>query len=116
MKARIYHNPRCAKSRATKALLEARGIELEVIEYLRTPLTQQALGALLGKLGMNARDLLRTGEAEFKASGIQAQTATDAELIELMASQPKLIQRPIVEVGASARVGRPPENVLGLFE
>jgi arsenate reductase len=114
MKARIYHNPRCSKSRATLALLEARGIDVDVVEYLREPPTFAELRELLGKLGLPAREILRAGEAEFKTSGL-ALDAGDEALLELIAAQPKLLQRPIVVVGDSARIGRPPENVLALL-
>ncbi|HEX7080115.1 MAG TPA: arsenate reductase (glutaredoxin) [Gammaproteobacteria bacterium] len=115
MKARIYHNPRCSKSRATLALLEERGVDTEVIEYLKTPPTRKELEKLLKKLGMRASELIRKGEKEWKDSGKDA-SASEAELIDLMLSHPILIERPIVEVGERARVGRPPERVLELFE
>lgn len=115
MKPRIYHNPRCSKSRATKALLESRNIELEVIEYLQTPPDAEALGRLLGKLDMPARDLVRKGEKLFKSANVDLATATESSLVEMMARHPLLIERPIVETDEAARVGRPPEQVLELF-
>ena len=115
MKPRIYHNPRCSKSRATMALLESRGIDMDVIEYLKTPPDAAALAGLLEKLGMPARDLVRKGERAIKSSGVDLETAGEASLIELMAAQPVLIQRPIVETAEAARIGRPPEQVLELF-
>ena len=115
MKPRIYHNPRCSKSRATMALLESRGIDMDVIEYLKTPPDAAALAGLLVKLGMPARDLVRKGERSFKSSGVDLETAGEATLIELMTAHPVLIQRPIVETDESARIGRPPEQVLELF-
>lgn len=115
MKARIYHNPRCSKSRATLALLEERGVDFEIVEYLKTPPTTSELEALLTKLGLRARDIVRANEPEFKASGLSLD-APDAELLALVAEHPKLLQRPIVEVGPSARIGRPPEHVLELLE
>ena len=116
MKPRIYHNPRCSKSRATKALLEAENVDLDVVEYLDTPPDAKTLTALLAKLGLPARDLIRTGEEEFKTTGIDLEAATEADLVELMVNQPKLIERPIVEVDDAARIGRPPEQVLELFK
>ena len=115
MKARIYHNPRCSKSRATKALLESKGIDFEVVEYLKTPPDAETLARLLAKLDLSAADLLRKGEAEFKETGIDAATASEDTLIDLMTRVPKLIERPIVEVDDEARIGRPPERVLELF-
>jgi len=115
MTTRIYHNPRCSKSRATLALLEERGIRPEVVEYLKTPPDEKRLRTLLKKLGLRPIDLIRKGEAEWKESGLDA-SATDDELIALMARHPILIERPIVEVGQRARIGRPPEQVLELLE
>lgn len=116
MKPRIYHNPRCSKSRATLALLKARGIEPEVIEYLRDPLDATALRALAAKLALAPRSLVRTGEDEFKAAGVDLASASDEQVITLLAEHPKLLQRPIVETDTAARIGRPPEQVLDLFE
>ena len=116
MKPRIYHNPRCSKSRAAKALLESRGIHPEVVEYLRTPPDASALGSLLAKLDMPARDLIRKGEKLFRSANVDLATASEASLVELMAEHPRLIERPIVETADAARVGRPPERVLELFE
>ena len=116
MKARMYHNPRCSKSRATKALLESEGVDFEVVEYLQTPPDSEDLARLLTKLDLPAADLVRKGETEFKEARIDPTTASDATLIELMAREPKLIERPIVEVDDAARIGRPPERVLELFK
>lgn len=74
MKPRIYHNPRCSKSRATLALLESRGVDLDVIEYLKTPPDAVALAGLLEKLEIPARDLVRKGERAFKSSGVDIST------------------------------------------
>jgi arsenate reductase (glutaredoxin) len=115
MKARIYHNPRCSKSRQTLDLLRERGIEPEIVEYLKTPPSKETLRALLGKLHIRAAQLIRSNEPEFKASGLSLDADDDA-LIDLMIEHPKLIERPIVEHGRRARLGRPPEQVLELFE
>lgn len=115
MKPRIYHNPRCSKSRATKALLESKGIEVEVIQYLKAPLNSDSLMQILEKLNLTAAGLIRTGESAFKKSGIDLTIASEASLIELMVKDPILIERPIVETDQSARIGRPPEKVLELF-
>lgn len=116
MKPRIYHNPRCSKSRATLELLHARGIEPEIIEYLKTPPAAEALGELLEKLELEPKDIVRTGETAFKESGIDLETADRATVIELLTDHPKVLQRPIVETETDARIGRPPEQVLELFE
>ena len=115
MTTRIYHNPRCSKSRATLALLEERGVEPEVVEYLKTPPDAKRLKALLGRLGISAADLIRKNEKEWKDSGLDS-SASEDDLIALMVRHPILIERPIVEVGDRARIGRPPESVLELFE
>jgi arsenate reductase (glutaredoxin) len=112
---RIYHNPRCSKSRATLALLEARDIEPEIIEYLENPPSRAELASLIEKLGCAVRDIVRSNEPEFKASGL-SMDASDRDLMDLLLKHPKLLQRPIVEHADQARIGRPPERVLELFE
>ncbi|NIW24333.1 MAG: arsenate reductase (glutaredoxin), partial [Gammaproteobacteria bacterium] len=97
MKPRIYHNPRCSKSRATLELLRTHGIEPEIIEYLKTPPTAAALKELLGKLGLEPRDIVRTGEAQFKEAGIDLSSAQDDTVLGLIVDHPKVLQRPIVE-------------------
>jgi arsenate reductase len=115
MKAKIYHNPRCSKSRATLALLEERGVDLDIVQYLEAPPTRRTLETLLKKLALKPRDLIRSVEPEFRASGLTLD-ASDDELLDLMVAIPKLIERPIVEIGNRARIGRPPERVLEILE
>ena len=112
---RIYHNPRCSKSRATLELLEARRIEPEIVEYLKTPPSRAELESLLAKLGCSVRDIVRFDEPELKQSGL-GRDASEAALMNLLLEHPKLLQRPIVEHRGRARIGRPPERVLELFE
>lgn len=114
MKARIYHNPRCSKSRATLALLEQRGIDLEIVDYLASPPSKATLRALMRKLDGPALAMVRTGEPEFKP--YLGRELGDNDVVDLLAEVPRLLQRPIVELGDKARVGRPPEHVLELFE
>jgi arsenate reductase len=116
MKARIYHNPRCSKSRATLELLEARGIEPEIVEYLKTPPDRATLEALVRKLGESASALVRTGEPEFRERHPSGSPLSDDEALALLAAEPRLLQRPIVETARAARIGRPPERVLELFK
>ena len=111
----LYHNPRCSKSRQTLALLEERGIEPEIIEYLKTPPDAATITGLLGKLGIPAIELIRRGEAPFAELGLAGKEGDDAALIEAMVSHPVLIQRPIVVSGEQARIGRPPENALDIL-
>ena len=110
----IYHNPRCSKSRATLALLEEHGVSPAVILYLETGPDAAELRGLLAKLGLRASQLVRRGEEAYKASGLSGESS-DEDVLEAMASQPKLIERPIVVRGERAVLGRPPENVLELI-
>lgn len=111
----IYHNPRCSKSRTTLALLQERGLDPEVVLYLETRPSAAEIRQLLQKLGMGAAQLVRRGEEEFRASGLDA-SASEDELVAAMASHPRLIERPIVVRGDRAVLGRPPENVLELID
>lgn len=115
MKVTIYHNPRCSKSRQTLDLLRSNGIEPEIIEYLTDPPTAGDLRRLLKLLGMDAADLLRKGEAEYRELGLGADGVTGQECIQAMARHPRLIERPIVVCGDAARIGRPPEAVLEIL-
>lgn len=114
--ARIYHNPRCSKSRATLALLEQHGIQPVVVNYLETPPSAAELADLLHRLGLGARQLLRTGEAEYGELGLDRGEWTDAQLIAAMVAHPRLIERPIVVLNGKAALGRPPEAVLALLD
>lgn len=111
----LFHNPRCSKSRGALELLEERGIQAEIIRYLETPPSAAELKALLGKLGIGARQLLRTGEDEYKTLDLANPALSDEQLIEAMASHPKLIERPILIVGDKAVISRPPEKVLEIL-
>ena len=115
MNVTIWHNPRCSKSRQTLALLRDRGIEPEIVEYLKTPPDAAALKAVLKKLGIGPRDLLRKGEAAYKARGLSDTTLSDEALIEAMVEDPVLIEQPVVIVGKKAALGRPPEAVLDIL-
>lgn len=111
----IYHNPRCSKSRQTLALLEENGIEPAVVLYLNEPPSATELKAIIKKLGIAARDLLRNKEADYKALNLSNADLDDSALIAAMVKHPKLIERPIVIKGNNAVLGRPPENVLTLL-
>ncbi|MFT5126746.1 MAG: arsenate reductase [Rhodothermales bacterium] len=108
---RIYHNPRCSKSRETVALLREQGIEPEIIEYLRTPQTVAELSALLEIPGIEAQQLLRVKDAAWRELQLELAALTDAEIVAILAAQPALIERPIVIHNGRACLGRPPENV-----
>ncbi|MCW8806665.1 MAG: arsenate reductase (glutaredoxin) [Rhodanobacter sp.] len=112
---RIYHNSRCSKSRAVLAMLEARGGEVEVINYLATPPSEIELAVLLKQLGINARQLMRIGEAEYLSLGLDNLMLDEAALIATMVAHPKLIERPIVVANGKAAIGRPAEAVLAIL-
>ena len=111
----LYHNPRCSKSRGALELLEARGLTPTVVRYLETPLNAAQLKALLAKLGLSARQLLRTGEDEYKSLNLADASLSEAQLIAAIAAHPKLMERPILETADKAIIGRPPENVLEIL-
>jgi arsenate reductase (glutaredoxin) len=115
MKARIYHNPKCSKSRGALALLSERGADLEVIEYLDTPPSREVLERLIRTLGVPALAIVRTREPEFKAAAAAGCGTSDDELLDLLVAHPRLLERPIVEIGGRAVIGRPPERVLDLL-
>ena len=115
MSVKIYHNPRCSKSRETLQLLKDRGIEPEIIEYLKTPPSTEELGDILNKLDMQPRDLMRKKEKEYKDTGMDNANLTRDQLIDGMVKTPKLIERPIVLANDKAALGRPPENVLAIL-
>jgi arsenate reductase (glutaredoxin) len=110
----IYHNPRCSKSREALALLQQRGIEPTIIEYLQTPPTEIQLREVIKKLGIQPDALLRKGEDVFKEK-FAGRELSDEEWITAMAENPVLIERPIVIRGGRAMIGRPPERVVELL-
>ena len=110
-KLTVYQKPTCTKCRTTLRLLNERGAAFEAINYFETPLTEADLRALLKKLGLSAREILRKDEPVAKELGINKMKFSDKELIAFMAKHPDLIQRPIVVRGSQAVLGRPPENV-----
>lgn len=115
MKVTIYHNPRCGKSRDTLKLLKEKGIEPEIIEYLKTPPAAAELDAILTMLAMAPRDLMRKKEPPYKANGLDDESLDRQALINAMVNDPILIERPIVVANGKAAVGRPPEAVLAIL-
>nr|VFK22204.1 MAG: arsenate reductase [Candidatus Kentron sp. LFY] len=111
MKATIYHNPRCSKSRDALQMLKDRHIEVEIIQYLKHPPSEQELGELLVGLGMEPRELMRRKEKPYKAKGLDNQDLDRASLIRAMVEDPILIERPIVLIGDKAVLGRPLDKV-----
>ncbi|KML68596.1 arsenate reductase (glutaredoxin) [Pectobacterium peruviense] len=112
----IYHNPRCSKSRETLALLQEHNIAPDVVLYLDTPPNAATLAQLIQQLGFSsARELMRTKEEIYQQLGLSDAALTEAQLIQAMVDNPKLIERPIVVAQGQARIGRPPEQVLEIL-
>jgi len=114
--ATIYHNPRCSKSRKTLNILLDNNINVEEIRYLEQPPSKQKLTELCQLMSIKPLQIIRTGESLFKELGLtKADERTDDEWLEIMVNNPKLIERPIVQINDKAVIGRPPENVLEIL-
>ena len=113
-KMKIYHNPRCSKSRETLQLIKDAGVEVEIVDYLKKIPTAEDLTTILMKLNLKPTDILRKGEAVYKEK-FKNSNFNDDEWIKVMIEYPKLIERPIVIKGNKAILGRPPQNVLELL-
>ncbi|MFT4680940.1 MAG: arsenate reductase [Granulosicoccus sp.] len=111
---KIYHNPRCSKSRQTLQIITDAGIEPEIIEYLNDIPSREELKSVIDLLGIKPYELLRRGEADFKEN-YKGKDLSDNQWIDAMIKYPKLIERPIVIKGKKAVLGRPPENVKDLL-
>jgi len=114
-KTTLFHNPRCSKSRQTLELLQSRGVEPTIIEYLKTPPTEEELDKVLNMLGLEPRQLMRTKEAEYAENNLDDESLTRQQLIQTMVKYPKLIERPILINNNKAALGRPPEDVLEIL-
>lgn len=112
---RIWHNPRCSKSRATLALLEERGVQPHVIDYQQDPPSAAELEGVLRLLDMQPRELMRRDEPEYAALDLDNEQLDRAQLIAAMIAHPRLIQRPVVLANGKASLGRPPEAVLDIL-
>lgn len=115
MSVTIYHNPNCGTSRNVLALLRDKGIEPEVVEYLKTPLDKVALRALLKKMNASARDLLRQKGTPYDELGLGDAKWSEDELIGFMVQHPILMNRPVVVMDKVAKLCRPSETVLELL-
>ena len=115
MKVKIYHNPRCSKSRQTLEILNRKNLDIDIVEYLKSPLDINEISNLLKKLGYTARDLLRKGEDVYKNENLSDKSLTEDFLIDMMSKNPILIERPIVVSNGKAVIGRPPEKVLEIL-
>jgi arsenate reductase len=114
-KIKIWHNPRCSKSRNAVALLEEEGIEAEIVKYLETPPTKDEIVEVLEMLGISARELMRTKETLYKELGLK-DIHEEERLIDAMVEHPKLIERPVVIKDGKAAIGRPIENIVKLIK
>jgi len=112
MSSKIYHNPRCGKSRQALQLLQERGERPEVIEYLKQPPSREELERILALLGLEPRGLMRHKEPEYKELNLDDPALSRDQLIQAMLDHPKLIERPIVLKDGKAALGRPPEKIL----
>ena len=112
MTVTIYHNPRCSKSRQTLDLLQDKGVELEIVEYLETPPSADELKRIVGLLGIGVGDIVRAKEAA--EEGVDM-ALDDEALIAGISAHPRILQRPIVVNGDRAVIGRPPENVFDIL-
>lgn len=112
---KIYHNPRCSKSRESLHLLEEKGVKVKVIHYLKTPPTREELEEIIQKMGIQPLDLIRKNEAIFKEN-YKGKILSDNDWIEAMMAHPKLIERPIFVNGKKAIIGRPPSLVLTILK
>lgn len=112
----IFHNPACGTSRNVLAIIRARGIEPEVIEYLRTPPSREVLLDIIKKIGKGVRHVLREKATPYQELGLDDQTLSDEALIDAMLQHPILINRPIVMTHKGVQLCRPSELVLSLLD
>jgi len=111
----LYHNPQCSKSRQALALLQEKGVEVTIIEYLKTPLTVAELDVVAHKLALEPRQFMRHGEAEYEGENLANEHLTRQELLAAIVQHPRLLERPIAVTETKAVIGRPPEKVLTLL-
>ena len=114
-KIRIFYNPRCSKCRLTMDILNDKGVDISVVEYLNTPPGSAELSEVLELLNIKPRDLMRKHEAPYKDNRLDKPDLTDEQLIQAMIDNPVLIERPIIINGKKATIGRPPEKVLEIL-
>lgn len=116
MTVTIWHNPRCSKSRQTLDLLKSKGLEPKVREYLKEPPSKAEVEKLLDQVGGDPRELIRDGEAEFKALKLKKADLSRTDIVKAIVAHPMLLQRPVVVKGTRAAIGRPPEAVLAVLK
>lgn len=111
----IYHNPRCSKSRQALELLRGQGIEPLIVDYLQSPPEVEELERIVGLLGLEPRQLMRTQEPEYLSAGLADPQLSRTQLLRALHEHPKLIERPIVIANGKAALGRPPEQILEIL-
>ncbi len=111
MPYQLLHNPRCSKSRQAKQLLDDRGVKYQIIEYLKTPLSEEELRELATKLGVPPAQMLRKKEQAYKEMGLDQEGVTGKDIFRAIADEPVLLERPILVKGQRAVIGRPTENL-----
>jgi arsenate reductase len=111
----LYHNPRCSKSRLALELLKENSVDVNVVEYLKTPPTHQQLDSILRGLDISPRELIRKSQAEYKELNLDREDLSRDQLIDAMIKNPILIERPILVAGDEIAIGRPPENILSIL-
>ncbi|TMM57005.1 arsenate reductase (glutaredoxin) [Maribacter algarum] len=111
---KIYHNPRCGKSREGLKIVEESKKDFEIIKYLENLPTKEELGSIINLLGINSEDLLRKNEAIWKEN-YRGKSLSNDEILDAMLAHPKLIERPIVVNGSKAIIGRPPEKIKSIL-
>jgi arsenate reductase (glutaredoxin) len=116
MTVTIWHNPRCSKSRQTLDLLKSKGVEPRIREYLKEPPSKAEIEKLLDQVGGDPKELIRDGEAEFKALKLRKADLSRTDIVRAIGAHPVLLQRPVVVKGARAAIGRPPEAVLAVLK
>ena len=114
-KYKIYHNPRCSKSRQTLSLLRENGVEPEVVEYLKTPLQKKELQMISNAVGLRPASFVRKNENDYKENGIVEYLDDDEKIFQYIVKYPKIMERPIVVSNGIGVIGRPPSNVLVLI-
>jgi len=115
MSAKIYYNPQCSKCRETLKLLQEKGVDTEISEYLKTPPDAKTLKTILTTLNMEPRQLMRKHETEYKDNNLDDSNLSDEQLIQAMIDFPKIMERPIVVNKGKIAIGRPPVNVLDII-
>ena len=112
---RIFHNPNCSKCRLTMEILNDKGVNTSVVEYLKTPPNNEELTEILDLLGIEPRELMRKHEAPYKENNLDNAKLSREQLIQAMIDNPILIERPIIINGKKATIGRPPEKVFDIL-